>query len=71
MVKILGFHPGYPGLIPEQGTEMSLQGCSLLSLQDHYRLCGRFLFFISKRFLVSPSLGKLLCDFNVILISGV
>ena len=32
VVRILGFHPGYPGLIPRQGAEMSLQDCSLLSL---------------------------------------
>ena len=32
--RTLGFHPGY---IPGQGTKISLQDCSLLSLQDqHY-----------------------------------
>ena len=32
VARTLGFHPGYPGLIPRQGAEMSLQDCSLLSL---------------------------------------
>ena len=32
--RTLGFHPGY---IPGQGTKISIQGCSLFSLQDqHY-----------------------------------
>ena len=32
VARTLGFHPGYPGLIPGQGTKISLQDSSLLSL---------------------------------------
>ena len=28
MARIPGFHPGYPGPIPEQGTKISLQATS-------------------------------------------
>ena len=34
MARTLGFHPGYPGLIPGQGIKISLQYHSLLSLRD-------------------------------------
>ena len=37
MVRILGFHPGHPGLIPGEGTKISSQDCSLLSLQNHQK----------------------------------
>ena len=31
MVRTPDFHPGYPALIPGQGTKISLQDCSLQS----------------------------------------
>ena len=34
VAKISDFHPGFPDSIPGQGTEISLQGRSLLSLRD-------------------------------------
>lgn len=35
VAKISDFHPGFPDSIPVQGTEISLQNRSLLSLRDH------------------------------------
>ena len=35
VARIPGFHPGYPGSVPGQGTKISFQDCSLKSLQDH------------------------------------
>ena len=37
----LGFHPGYQGLISRQGTKISLQDCSVLSLWDHSHWTGK------------------------------
>ena len=36
MGRICGFHPGHPGLSPGQGTKISLQDHSLLSLWDQF-----------------------------------
>ena len=40
LVRIPGFHPGYPGLIPGQRTEISLQDCSLPFLWDQSDTCS-------------------------------